>query len=105
VALLYLDGKGIEANPAKAAYWLKQAAYKKLRPAQYELGKMYFDGNGVKQNNIRAYAWLDIALREQNDATPALLDSLINNMEPKTREMALELRKRYEVRYMQHSMN
>ncbi len=62
---------------------------------------MYFDGHGVKQNNIRAYAWLDIALREQNDATPELMNILINNMEPKTREMALELTRRYESRYMQ----
>jgi uncharacterized protein len=100
LGLLYLDGKGIKKNPRKAAYWFKKAAYQKVRPAQYELGKMYFDGVGVKQNNIRAYAWLDIALRNQNDATPEMIDILINDMEPKTREMALELTRRYESRYM-----
>jgi TPR repeat protein len=53
----FLNGRGINRDPQKAAVWIKQAAGSGDQIAQFTLGIMYTSGEGVKQNPTRAYKW------------------------------------------------
>ena len=66
VATNYLDGSGIAADPAQAAYWYEQAALSGLAPAQYRLGTLYERGKGVALNAAAALSWYEKAARQGN---------------------------------------
>jgi TPR repeat protein len=54
---VYLSGKGVQQNKAKAANWFRQAAEEGDADAQAELGYMYDRGEGVPQNKAEAVKW------------------------------------------------
>ena len=45
----YLDGKGVEKDPAEAVKWYRKAAEQGLAMAQTNLGVCYANGEGVKK--------------------------------------------------------
>ncbi|MBN2815207.1 MAG: sel1 repeat family protein [Campylobacterales bacterium] len=51
LALMYLNGDGIEKNYKYAHYWFVQAASAEFPPSLYDLGAMYRNGEGVEKNN------------------------------------------------------
>ena len=66
VASRYLDGIGIAADPAKAAFWYGQAAASGLAPAQYRLATLLERGKGLAQNFVLALSWYERAARQGN---------------------------------------
>ena len=61
VALMYLNGQGVEADPATAAKWLSAAVEQKYERAQYLLGLLYLEGKGVLQDKAKGLALIQAA--------------------------------------------
>ena len=53
----YLVGKGVEKDPAQAAYWFRKAADLGDPGAQNELGYLYTWGMGVGRDEAQAFRW------------------------------------------------
>ena len=59
LALLYLEGKGVSKDAAKAETLLKQGAASGDATAMFNLGKLYMTGaQGVSQDKLKAYEYL-----------------------------------------------
>jgi TPR repeat protein len=50
LSMMYVDGLGVQKNPAEAVRWLQAAAQQENAVAQYSLGVMYIEGLGVKRD-------------------------------------------------------
>lgn len=61
LAMLYLEGRGIDKDPAKAAKWMREGAIQGMAGAQFMLAQAYFEGNGVKQDLEEGLFWLNMA--------------------------------------------
>ncbi|MDY6991287.1 MAG: tetratricopeptide repeat protein, partial [Pseudomonadota bacterium] len=57
LGVLYLEGRGVQANAQKAAQWFHQAAQQGHTLAQYNLGVLYRQGRGVTQDDQQALKW------------------------------------------------
>ncbi|HUB87782.1 MAG TPA: hypothetical protein VMB22_07810 [Verrucomicrobiae bacterium] len=57
LAIRYLSGQGVEANPTNAFDWFYKAANQGLAEAQSQLGVCYATGNGTAQNLDAAVSW------------------------------------------------
>lgn len=68
LGMLYLFGKGVEADTAQGISWLKQAANNGAYGAANELGQIYLSGKGVAIDEKEAVKWLELAtmIAEQN---------------------------------------
>ena len=66
VAIRYIDGQGVSADPETGAEWLERAARAGLAPAQYRLGTMYERGVGVTANIDTARSWYLAAAERGN---------------------------------------
>ncbi|XP_065831000.1 LRP2-binding protein-like [Oscarella lobularis] len=71
LAVMYYDGLGVEADPAKGVEIMTNIARstnkrtQHLVPsAQYHVGKAYFEGHGVKQSDSAAFDWFLAAARD-----------------------------------------
>ena len=51
---MYLSGAGVEHDPKRGIYWLKQAADNGYAKALFDLGCCYFSGTGVPRDKITA---------------------------------------------------
>lgn len=61
LAALYLDGKGVPADPVRAARLLEEAAIQGHAEAQYRLALLYEDGRGPGKDATLALFWYDSA--------------------------------------------
>jgi hypothetical protein len=61
LARLYLDGKGMPAEPKQAARWLWLSANKGQYRAQAMLGQMLLKGDAVPRQPARGLMWLTLA--------------------------------------------
>ncbi len=61
VASHYLDGRNVQQDFAKAAYWYEQAASRGLGPAQYRLATLFERGKGLPQDAAAALKWYERA--------------------------------------------
>ncbi len=66
VASRYLDGKPVEQDYTKAAYWYQQAASRGLPPAQYRIATLFERGRGVPQDAATAFLWYERAANNGN---------------------------------------
>ncbi|WP_299479716.1 peptidoglycan-binding protein [uncultured Roseibium sp.] len=66
VGVRYTEGKGVQADLAKAAVWYQKAANKGLPPAQYRLASLYEKGRGVDKDVAKARAWYSQAAQAGN---------------------------------------
>lgn len=66
VAARYTEGRGVLADPTKAAEWYKRAADGGLAPAQYRLGSLYEKGRGVARDADTARKWYKRAADQGN---------------------------------------
>ena len=57
LGLLYLNGYGVDKDPAQAAEWLEKAASLKVVDAQYAIARLYRFGTGVPQDLAKARSW------------------------------------------------
>jgi TPR repeat protein len=62
LGMFYRDGRGVKADPKKAAIWFKKAAAQGNRPAEHELGEIYRFGKGVKKSQAEAARWYQKAV-------------------------------------------
>ncbi len=66
VAARYTEGKIVEQDFRKAAYWYQKSAAKGLAPAQYRLGTFYEKGRGVPKDRAAARIWYERAAEKGN---------------------------------------
>ena len=57
LAVRFLDGKTVDADPDKARAWMERAATQGMARAQHRLAVMYADGKGVGEDANRAAMW------------------------------------------------
>lgn len=57
LGLMFLHGKRVQQNYAKAAKWFRKAAERGNIAAMYQLGEMYRCGEGVPQDDTEAIQW------------------------------------------------
>lgn len=57
LAILYLTGRGVERDLAKAVEWHLKAAAQGLPAAEHGLGVFYYQGLGVKRDYAQALTW------------------------------------------------
>ncbi|HEY1805950.1 MAG TPA: tetratricopeptide repeat protein [Terracidiphilus sp.] len=57
----YFDGRGVQQDTKKAAYWYEKAAGAGDPFAQFEIGYLYESGIGVDKNPERATHWYQLA--------------------------------------------
>ncbi len=62
VALAYLNGDDVDADPQKAASWMEKAAENNDIEAQYNTGLFYAKGHGVRRDFKKAAEWMNKAL-------------------------------------------
>ena len=58
---LYLEGKGVKRDYAKAVAWYRKSAEQGFAGAQFELGAMYDKGMGVSRDTREAAKWFSKA--------------------------------------------
>lgn len=58
LAIIYLEGRGVNANPGKALYYYRLAAERDIPYAQHKLALLYLDENYVKPKPGKALHWL-----------------------------------------------
>ncbi|MEI7869027.1 MAG: tetratricopeptide repeat protein [Candidatus Methylumidiphilus sp.] len=61
LAIMYLDGQGVQQDSQQAAKWFSKAADQGNVEAQYNLGVLYQDGKGVDKNLVEAAKWFHLA--------------------------------------------
>ena len=62
LGVLYNEGRGVDEDPSRAAYWFRLAARQDSADAQFELGVMRAMGrDGVAQDAVQAYVWFYLA--------------------------------------------
>lgn len=74
--LLFLNGRGIEADSAEAAYWFQLAGGMGHARAGYMLADMYAAGNGVEEDPHQAFEWYFFAA-EQGDPRAQLQTGIL----------------------------
>ena len=57
VAVMYLQGQGVDVDPKKALYWLQQSARSGYPAAQFNLGNLYRKGDSAEQQDSKAAGW------------------------------------------------
>lgn len=62
----YLDGTGVEKDPAKAKTWFEAAATTGNATAQYQLGRMFAKGLGVPKDDVQAFALFEKSAAQSN---------------------------------------
>lgn len=64
LGMLYLAGRHVLKDPARAAEWFEKAAVQGLANAQFNLGVLYQRGQGVAQNDRLAFFWYQSAAEQ-----------------------------------------
>ena len=62
----YTEGRGVNADPAKAAAWYEKAADAGLAPAQYRIGNLHEKAIGVERDIAKAKTWYQLAAAQGN---------------------------------------
>jgi TPR repeat protein len=57
LGLMYLQGSGVEKNPAEGARWMLQSALLGHADAEMDMGVLYFQGTGVPRDEAQSIAW------------------------------------------------
>jgi len=66
VATRYTEGRGMQADMAKAATWYEKSAELGFAPAQYRIGNMYEKGTGVTRDIAKSTGWYEKAAEQGN---------------------------------------
>jgi hypothetical protein len=76
IGLLYLDGRGVEADGGEAARWFQLAGGNGHARASYMLADMYAAGKGVEEDRYQAFEWYFISA-EQGDPRAQLQTGIL----------------------------
>jgi exopolysaccharide production negative regulator len=74
LAMIYMNGDGVEPDPVRAVRWLGLAARKNHVPAQAALGEVLVFGTGVHPLPEKGYMWIVVA---RENATPENRDRVL----------------------------
>ena len=99
---LLLQNKDIKSvyNPKSAYEYMSKSAMNGYKPAQYNLAIMLLEGTGVRSDPVKSYSWLHISLDKGGyESNPELMDLLIDRLNPRSRNKAISLVKRYKDQY------
>ena len=66
LGMMYVTGKGVPKDDAKAFEWFQKAAAQGYALAQYDLGYMYAAGRGVPKDDAKAFEWYQKAAAQGN---------------------------------------
>jgi hypothetical protein len=77
---MYLRGRLLSKDEAKAYAWLKRAADHRDVYACYYLGLLYEEGIGVKRDTAQAQAWYVKAGKTNYNSTQDLVDQDIKHL-------------------------
>ncbi len=66
IGMRFAEGRGVKADPKKAAEWYEKAAELGLAPAQYRIGNSYEKGTGVGRDVKKAKTWYQMAAAQGN---------------------------------------
>lgn len=62
----YVEGIGVEQDPAEAVIWCRKAAEQGLAVAQFNLGGCYYEGVGVERDYSEALKWFRLSAEQEN---------------------------------------
>ena len=79
---LYLEGKDVQKDTARAVEYLTDAALEGNQYAQYTLGKLYLTGEDVTQDREQAYRWFWESASQGNEYAQFFLDHFNDNRSP-----------------------
>ena len=79
---VYLQGAGVDADPAQAARYFSKAARAGYAHAQMQLAELYAAGKGVDQDMIEAHKWANVAAANGLDAGVERRDTFAKLMIP-----------------------
>ena len=79
---VYLEGRDIPTETAKAVEYLTNAAQEGNQYAQYTLGKLYLTGEDVTQDREQAYHWLWESASQGNKYAQFFLEHFRDNHSP-----------------------
>lgn len=89
---MYMTGKGVTEDSARAFIWFHKAAVQGLADAQFSLGYMYRFGHGVHGNITLAIDWLQKAAAQEHARALGLLGCICLENNTLTRDVARGLR-------------
>lgn len=69
LASFYLDGIGVDKDPAEAVKWYRKAAMQGDAPGQFALGRALEQGIGVEKDVNAADAWFEKAAAQGHKGT------------------------------------
>lgn len=90
---MYLNGSGVEKDPAASYRLIHAAAQKGLPNAQAILGTYFCEGIGVKKDISRCCAWYDVAAAQGVDEAKKALAETLQEMTPEEISKATEISK------------
>ena len=70
---LYLQGRFVERDPAKAARWIHRAARQHYGPAVRDYAEMLWRGDGAPRDRAKALFWLTITVESEMDDAPLVI--------------------------------
>ena len=79
---LYLEGKDVPKDSAKALEYLSASARQGSQYAQYTLGKLYLTGEAVAQDREQAYRWFQASASQGNEYAQFFLDHFHDTRSP-----------------------
>jgi hypothetical protein len=74
--MIYLEGRGVPANPDKAAKYMIKAADMGSEDAMCALGKMHISGQGMTHSFSNAKKWLTKAANRGSAEAGELLEKI-----------------------------
>ncbi len=89
LARLYLDGRGVEKNTARALELYRQAARGGDISARLELAETYSEGEGVARDPGRAYFWYVVLDQTRSFAIRMYADAARTALEEETSDATL----------------
>ncbi len=89
LARLYLDGRGVEKNTARALELYRQAARGGDISARLELAEIYSEGEGVARDPGRAYFWYVVLDQTRSFAIRMYADAARTALEEETSDATL----------------
>lgn len=91
VAMMHLNGQGVQQDYEEAAKWFRKAAEHGIPQAQYKLGSLYLNGQGMPRDYEQAYAWYLTGAAHQHKQSVAALEGVRERLSPEELKEAEKL--------------
>ena len=82
LGLMYINGTGVRANPARGVWWLRKAARKGDAKGMYNVSLAYLYGVGVQKNSRTAKRYMEGAADAGDSDAKLFLRKRSNEFSP-----------------------